>query len=145
MNTPNSISTDNYLNFIKESATENVASYAKKLYDELIQSYPPLKLFQIDEIRISGLYPFKSDEIIRLESKLANLVYGGNGAGKSTCLDCIEFGLTGSRNIEIKKTFGKRIINRFVTETFLRVDNNTYCLKRWMTNPETHQVTIAKI
>ncbi|MHA1990559.1 MAG: hypothetical protein ACW981_10010 [Candidatus Hodarchaeales archaeon] len=137
---------DKYLDYLKKNSSQQVNKYASKLYEELIRTYPPLKLFQIERVTISGLYPFKSDEIIEMNSKSGcNVIYGGNGAGKTSSLLAFEFGLLGSKTIEISKTFGKRIINKFVVEIFLRIENTLYSLKRWMTTAEAHNVSFTRI
>ncbi|OLS25916.1 MAG: hypothetical protein HeimC3_11900 [Candidatus Heimdallarchaeota archaeon LC_3] len=136
---------DKYLDYLQSNVNQEVYNYAEKLYAELIRVYPPLKMIKIERVSISGIYPIKSDEIIEFNSNFANIVYGGNGAGKTTCLESIEFGLLGSKTIEIKNTFGKRIINKFVVEIILRIENVLYSLKRWMISPDSHNVSFTRI
>ena len=130
-----------YLDFIRDNSNESVFLRASELFKQYLNPFDSklprtqLQLPQIDSILINGLYPYKNDEQVELTKGKANVVYGGNGSGKTTAINCIEFGLLGSNAFfEIKSTFSKRIINKFDVKAFLRFNHKPYLLQRTM-NP----------
>ena len=120
---------------------------AKNLYEDFLESSPEIKLPQIKTIDINGLYPYKSDHTIMVKDNKANIIYGGNGAGKTTCINSIEFGLLGSSSdLEIKTNFSNRVINKYTIKTTLSIDDKTYALNRSIAPlGESHDVSLQRI
>ena len=143
------INQKDYLSFVKGWLSPNTYQHAESLYNEFSDRYSQVNIFDIESVDIQGLYPFKSDQIISLKRERANIVYGGNGAGKTTSLFSFEFGLIGyaSSAFELKATFSKRIINKYQVEiTFKTVDNKYYSLIRSMVpTQEGHSAKLRRI
>ena len=120
---------------------------AKNLFEDLQESSPDIRLPDIISIEITGLYPYKSDHTIRIKREKANIIYGGNGAGKTTCINSIEFGLLGSSSdLEIKTNFSNRVINKYNINTVLKIDGKTYQLARsLLPHGDSHEVTLQRI
>ncbi|MHA2362718.1 MAG: hypothetical protein ACXAC7_02075 [Candidatus Hodarchaeales archaeon] len=140
-----------YLDYIRNKSTnDKVFLRTSELYEETCSNTKSRFLLpMLNSLVISGLFPFKSDQIIELYRKeKANVIYGGNGAGKTTTINCIEFGLLGAASsLEIKSTFSKRIINRFDVKTNFTIDSKPYLLQRTI-NPSGdshHHVSLKRV
>lgn len=136
-----------YLTYIDSlDLDDSVKLTAKNLYEGFKELSNEIKLPEIIDIQINGLYPYKSDHTIRVKNEKANVIYGGNGAGKTTCINSIEFGLLGSSSdIEIKTNFSNRVINKYVIKTLMRIDNKTYLLERSLAPMgESHEVSFQR-
>ena len=143
------INQKDYLSFIKERVSPTVYQQAESFYNDFSDRYSQVKMFKIESVDIQGLYPFKSDQIVTLKHEKANIIYGGNGAGKTSSLVCFEFGLIGSAGnaFELKTAFSKRIINKFQVEIiFKTLDEKYYSLVRSMVPAqESHTVKLRRI
>jgi DNA repair exonuclease SbcCD ATPase subunit len=120
---------------------------AKSLYEDIRESTTDIILPKIINIEITGLYPYKSDHIIKLKNEKANIIYGGNGAGKTTCINSIEFGLLGSSSeIEMKTNFSNRVINKYKITSIMQIENKKYKLERSLSPfSESHDVTFQRL
>ena len=137
-----------YLQYINTLGLDSVIdTKAKNLFEDFKESSPEIKLPEIKSIDITGLYPYKSDHTIMVKNTKANIIYGGNGAGKTTCINSIEFGLLGSSSdLEIKTNFSNRVINKYTIKSILSIDNKTYLLIRSIAPfGESHEVSLQRI
>lgn len=140
-----------YINGLKKDELGEISSdikiKAKNLFEDLKESSPEIKLPEIISIEITGLYPYKSDHTIRVKREKGNVIYGGNGAGKTTCINSIEFGLLGSSSdLEIKTNFSNRVINKYNINTVLKIEDKKYQLVRsLLPNGDSHEVTLQRI
>ncbi len=137
-----------YLSYINSLELDSeIKTRAKNLFEDLQESSPDIKLPEIISIDITGLYPYKSDHTIRVKNTKANIIYGGNGAGKTTCINSIEFGLLGSSSdLEMKTNFSNRVINKYTITTVLKIDDKRYQLIRSLAPySESHDVSFQRI
>ena len=137
-----------YLTYVNDlDIDDSIKLKAKSLYEDFKESSPYIILPELVDIQITGLYPYKSDHTIRVKNEKANIIYGGNGAGKTTCINSIEFGLLGSSSdIEIKTNFSNRVINKYTIKTQLIIDKKKYLLERSLSPfGESHDVTFQRI
>ena len=120
-----------YLEFISGmKLPDNVVIKSKEMFDGFAESSLNSIIPKIKSIVIRGLYPYKSDHDIVISHEKANIIYGGNGAGKTTSINSIEFGLLGSlADFEIKSNFSNRVINRFDVQVNLEINGKQYILQ----------------
>ena len=138
----------NYLSYLDSLELDSeIKIKAQNFYEDFKESSPAIKLPEIISIDITGLYPYKSDHTIMVKNEKANIIYGGNGAGKTTCINSIEFGLLGSSSdLEIKTNFSNRVINKYNVKTILSIEDKTYQLLRSIAPfGESHEVTLQRI
>ena len=138
----------NYLSYIDSLELDSeIKIKAQNFYEDFKESSPAIKLPEIISIDITGLFPYKSDHTIMVKNEKANIIYGGNGAGKTTCINSIEFGLLGSSSdLEIKTNFSNRVINKYNVKTILSIEDKTYQLVRSIAPfGESHEVTLQRI
>lgn len=136
----------NYLEFIQNNKLpDNVSLKAKELFEGFSDKKTILP--KIKSITITGLYPYKSDYDIKINNEKANIIYGGNGAGKTTAINSIEFGLLGSASdFEIKSNFSNRVLNKFIVNSVFEIEDNSYLLQRSLTpNAESHNCIMSRI